>query len=84
MVVDEPNVVNVIIAKGLNLTSEDLQVQLLQLMRTRQLVTEIGILNAPLDFLLVPLVARDSGELRPPLKTHLVGVNDSQSAANIL
>ncbi|KAJ5656153.1 hypothetical protein N7507_008103 [Penicillium longicatenatum] len=71
MVVDEPNVVNVIIAKDLNLTSEDLQVQILQLMRTRQLVTEIGILNAPLDFLLVPLVARDSGELRPPLKSHL-------------
>ncbi|KAJ5918962.1 hypothetical protein N7466_009905 [Penicillium verhagenii] len=71
MIADEPNVVNIIIAKNFNLTSEDFQVQSLQLMRTRQLVTEIGILNAPTDFLFVPLVARDSAELHPPLKTHL-------------
>ncbi|KAJ6006075.1 hypothetical protein N7451_004019 [Penicillium sp. IBT 35674x] len=71
MVANEPNVVNVIIAKHFNLTSEDFQVQAMQLMRTRQLVTEIGILNAPLDFLFVPLVARDSAELHPPLKAHL-------------
>ncbi|KAJ5527442.1 hypothetical protein N7513_011601 [Penicillium frequentans] len=71
MVANEPNVVNVVIAKEFNLTSEDFQVQVLQLMRTRQLVTEIGILNAPLEFLFVPLVARDSAELHPPLKAHL-------------
>ncbi|KAJ5653809.1 hypothetical protein N7490_000812 [Penicillium lividum] len=71
MVADEPNVVNVIIAKDFNLTSEDFQAQALQLMRTKQLVTEISILNAPADFLFVPVVARDSAELHPPLKTHL-------------
>lgn len=53
-------------------------------MRTRQLVTETGILNAPPDFLFVALVARDSAELNPPLKTHLVGTFDSQSAADII
>lgn len=42
-------------------------------MRTKKLVTEIGILNAPTDFLFIPLVVRETDQLRPPLKTHLVG-----------
>jgi len=43
-------------------------------MRTKKLITEVGILNAPSDFLFIPLVVRESDQLRPPLKTHLVSV----------
>ena len=41
-------------------------------MRSRELVTESGIMNAPEDFLFIPLVSRDSDQLQPPLKKHLV------------
>ncbi|KAJ5697426.1 hypothetical protein N7488_011110 [Penicillium malachiteum] len=68
---EEPNVVNIVIAKSFNVTNEDVQVQALQLMRARKLATEVGILQAPDDFLFVPLVIRESDELQPPLKTHL-------------
>lgn len=43
-------------------------------MRSRELVTESGILSAPEDFLFIPLVARDFDQLQPPLKTHLVRI----------
>lgn len=42
-------------------------------MRTRKLAIEMGILNAPEDFLFLPLVVRETDQLRPPLKIHLVG-----------
>ncbi|KAJ5587526.1 uncharacterized protein N7459_003291 [Penicillium hispanicum] len=70
---DEVNIVNVVIAKNFNLVDEDIQVQMLQLMLTRKLVTETGNLNAPRDFLFLPLVARETDQLQPPLKTHLNG-----------
>lgn len=41
-------------------------------MRSKKLLTEHGILNAPENFLFIPLVARDSDQLQPPLKKHLV------------
>ncbi|OQD74875.1 hypothetical protein PENDEC_c009G05782 [Penicillium decumbens] len=69
---DDTNVVNVVIAQHFNLVDEDVQVQALQLMRTKKLITEVGILNAPSDFLFIPLVVRESDQLRPPLKTHLI------------
>ena len=47
-------------------------------MRTRKLATEVGTLYAPADFLFVPLVIRDSDELLPPLKSHLVRIQISQ------
>lgn len=43
-----------------------------QLMRSRKLVTETVILNAPEDFLFVPLVVREGDQLHPPFKFHLV------------
>ncbi|KAJ5152176.1 hypothetical protein N7492_010471 [Penicillium capsulatum] len=67
----ENNVVNIVIAKNFNLVDEDVQVQILQLMRARKLATEVGILNAPQDFVFVPVVVRESDQLKPPLKTHL-------------
>ncbi|KAJ5315670.1 hypothetical protein N7476_005977 [Penicillium atrosanguineum] len=50
------NVVNIVIAKDFNLVDDDVQVQVLQLMRSKNLVTEMGFLNAPEDFLFIPLV----------------------------
>ncbi|KAJ5458136.1 hypothetical protein N7475_009524 [Penicillium sp. IBT 31633x] len=66
------NVVNIVVAKNFNRVSDDVQVYMLQLMRSRELVTESGILSAPEDFLFIPLVARDFDQLQPPLKTHLI------------
>lgn len=44
-------------------------------MRSRELVTESGILSATEDFLFIPLVSRDSDQLQPPLKKHMVIVD---------
>ncbi|KAJ5347563.1 hypothetical protein MYU51_003759 [Penicillium brevicompactum] len=66
------NVVNIVIAKNFNFISDDLQMHFLQLMRSRELVTESGILIAPEEFLFIPLVVRDSDQLQPPLRKHLV------------
>lgn len=41
-------------------------------MRARKLVTEAGSLGAPGDFLFIPVVVRESNNLQPPLKIHLV------------
>ncbi|EKV05734.1 GTP-binding protein rhoC domain protein [Penicillium digitatum] len=65
------NVVNVVIAKNFNFVSDDIQMHMLQLMRVGELVTESGTLSAPQDFLFIPLVARDSNQLQPPLKPHM-------------
>ena len=35
-------------------------------------MTEAGTLEAPADFLFVPVVVCESGQLRPPLTTHMV------------
>ncbi|OQE31385.1 hypothetical protein PENSTE_c001G06529 [Penicillium steckii] len=66
------NVVSVVIAKNFNLVEEDVQVQALQLMRTRKLVTEGGTITAPDNFIFIPLVVRESEQLEPPLRTHLI------------
>ncbi|CEJ58796.1 hypothetical protein PMG11_07442 [Penicillium brasilianum] len=84
---DGINVVNIVIAKSFNLVDDDIQVQALQvslwssmmeryspssqLMRTRKLATGPGMLNAPTDFLFIPVVVRETDQLDPPLNTHL-------------
>ncbi|KAK4863041.1 hypothetical protein LT330_010623 [Penicillium expansum] len=65
------NVVNIVVAKNFNFVSDDIQMHMLQLMRSRELVTESGTLSAPQDFLFIPLVERDSDQLQPPLKPHM-------------
>lgn len=44
-------------------------------MRTRKLVTESGILNAPDHFLFIPIGVRESDQLNPPLQAHLVSLS---------
>ncbi|KAF3384663.1 hypothetical protein F1880_002442 [Penicillium rolfsii] len=68
---DEINVVNIVIAKNFNYIEDDIQVQALQLMRTRWLATEPGMLKAPAEFLFLPLVVRERDQLDPPLNSHL-------------
>ncbi|OOQ85502.1 hypothetical protein PEBR_24961 [Penicillium brasilianum] len=68
---DGNNVVNIVIAKNFNLVDDDIQVQALQLMRTRKLATGSGMLNAPTGFLFIPVVVRETDQLDPPLNTHL-------------
>jgi len=41
-------------------------------MRTRKLATEGGFINAPENFLFIPLVVRELDQLEPPLRKHLV------------
>ena len=44
-----------------------------QLLRSKKLITETGVLYAPeRNFLFVPLIVRDFGRLHPPLNPHLV------------
>lgn len=53
-------------------------------MRTKTLVTETGLLNAPEDFLFIAIVVRESDQLRPPLKIHLVCIFAGSTPAGIL
>ncbi|EPS32357.1 hypothetical protein PDE_07317 [Penicillium oxalicum 114-2] len=68
---EETNVVNVVIAKNFNLVDHEIQLQALQLMRSRRLIMEPRTLIAPADFLFIPLVVRESDQLQPPLNGHL-------------
>ncbi|KAL4868053.1 hypothetical protein BDV12DRAFT_107739 [Aspergillus spectabilis] len=66
--------VEAVIAKNFDYASESIQLEALELMRSKKLTTPSGVLEAPEHFLLVPVVARDSGQVRPKLVAHL---NDS-------
>ncbi|KAE8154982.1 hypothetical protein BDV25DRAFT_64167 [Aspergillus avenaceus] len=64
-------VVAVIIAKNFNLVDESVQVQALELMRSRRLAARDGLLETPVDFLFVPLIVRESEYDQPSLNFHL-------------
>ncbi|KAK1145298.1 hypothetical protein N8T08_004459 [Aspergillus melleus] len=72
----EHKVVDVVIAKNFNHVAEDIQVQALELMRSKKLALKDGVLEAPADFLFVPLLARRSEQDQPKLNPHLVAKND--------
>ncbi|KAL4887288.1 hypothetical protein BJY04DRAFT_742 [Aspergillus karnatakaensis] len=63
--------VNAVIAKNLDYACESIQLEALELMRSKKLVTSRGILEAPTNFLLIAIVVRDSGQARPKLVAHL-------------
>ena len=44
-------------------------------MRSKKITTGKTSFTAPVDFLFVPLVARDSDNQRPKLNAHLVGLH---------
>ncbi|RHZ68033.1 hypothetical protein CDV55_101439 [Aspergillus turcosus] len=64
-------VVDVVIAKNFNYVDEGIQVHALELMRSKRLNTHHGPIEAPPDFLFVPLVVRSSDQLNPRLNHHL-------------
>ncbi|KAI9796103.1 MAG: hypothetical protein M1833_006525 [Piccolia ochrophora] len=68
---DEPelSLANVLIAKELNLASRQVQIQALELIRTRRILTRTAFHNAPKRFLFVTLLSSDSAS--PPLVSHL-------------
>ncbi|KAL4974005.1 hypothetical protein BDW66DRAFT_93424 [Aspergillus desertorum] len=69
---NEPgSIVNVVIAKNFDYAPENIQLEALELMRSRKLPTESGVLEAPTHFLFVPIVVRDSSQVRPILNAHL-------------
>ncbi|PWY65574.1 hypothetical protein BO70DRAFT_185534 [Aspergillus heteromorphus CBS 117.55] len=51
-------IVNVVIAKNFNHVNDDIQRQALELMHSKRLATQAGILEAPAEFLFVPLTVR--------------------------
>ncbi|PLB44254.1 hypothetical protein P170DRAFT_367747 [Aspergillus steynii IBT 23096] len=67
----EHRVVDVVIAKNFNHVAEDVQVQALELMRSKKLALKDGMLEAPADFLFVPLLVRRSEQDQPKLNAHL-------------
>ncbi|KAF7586033.1 hypothetical protein BBP40_009650 [Aspergillus hancockii] len=64
-------IVNVVIAKNFDHVDNDIQLHALELMRSKNLSTHIGLLEAPVDFLFVPLVTRNSEHDQPILNFHL-------------
>ncbi|KAL2865108.1 uncharacterized protein BJX67DRAFT_188328 [Aspergillus lucknowensis] len=74
---EEPNVAprhrifDVVIAKNLDHASNSIQLEALELMRSKRLATGNILLEAPAHFLFVPVIARDAGQVRPKLNTHL-------------
>ncbi|GFG19527.1 hypothetical protein IFM5058_10185 [Aspergillus udagawae] len=67
----DKKVVDVVIAKNFNYVDEDIQLHALELMRSKRLNTNHGPIEAPPDFLFVPLVVRSSDQLHPRLNHHL-------------
>jgi hypothetical protein len=67
----ELEVINVVVAKNFNHVDEYIQLQTLELIHSKKLMTAKADLNAPENFLFVPLVARNTDILQPGLNTHL-------------
>lgn len=68
---DGRKVVNVIIAKHFNRVNEDIQIRILELLRSKQLTIGDAVLTAPTNFLFLPLVVRKPEQFQPPLNKHL-------------
>ncbi|KAI9847665.1 MAG: hypothetical protein M1838_000811 [Thelocarpon superellum] len=67
--IDTRKIANVVIAKNLDLASQQVQVQALELLRTRRMFTRTEIHAAPQSFLFIPLIA--GTQPNPQLMRHL-------------
>ncbi|KAL5046113.1 hypothetical protein BDW71DRAFT_71084 [Aspergillus fruticulosus] len=65
------SIVDVVIARNFDYAPESIQLEALELMRSRKLTTGSGVLEAPTHFLFVPIVVRDSSQVQRKLNTHL-------------
>ncbi|PYH97959.1 hypothetical protein BO71DRAFT_426515 [Aspergillus ellipticus CBS 707.79] len=64
-------VVNVVIAKNFNHANDEIQRQALELMHSKKLATQAGILEAPAEFLFLPLIVRSAEQDQPRLNPHV-------------
>ncbi|OJJ61805.1 hypothetical protein ASPSYDRAFT_143794 [Aspergillus sydowii CBS 593.65] len=67
----EYSTVDVVIAKNFDCASQDIQLQALDLMRSKKLATGNDVIEAAPRFLFVSVVQRDPGQVRPKLNAHL-------------
>ncbi|KAE8369659.1 hypothetical protein BDV27DRAFT_165129 [Aspergillus caelatus] len=67
----ENRAVNVVVAKNFDHAADRIQLQALELMRSKKLNTHNGFLEAPEDFLFIPLVMRKTEHDQPVLNFHL-------------
>ncbi|PKY00084.1 hypothetical protein P168DRAFT_322542 [Aspergillus campestris IBT 28561] len=70
-VAPELPIVDVVIATNFNYVDERIQLQALELMRSKKLVAQDGIYVAPERFVFLPLVATASSDAQPKLNRHL-------------
>ncbi|KAL4795848.1 hypothetical protein BDV19DRAFT_157929 [Aspergillus venezuelensis] len=63
---------DVIIAKNFDYVPENVQLEALELIRSKKLTTANGVLETPSRSLFVPVVVRDAGQVRPKLNKHLI------------
>ncbi|KAL1966886.1 hypothetical protein VTN77DRAFT_3851 [Rasamsonia byssochlamydoides] len=69
---DERKVVNVVIAKNFNRTRDDIQIQALELLRSRRIFTKTAVHGTPKVFLFIAVIASDESSSRKlPLNRHL-------------
>ncbi|KAI9375241.1 hypothetical protein BJX61DRAFT_182140 [Aspergillus egyptiacus] len=62
---------DVVIAKNLDHANSNIQLEALELMRSKKLTAGNNIIEAPTHFLFIPVIVRDAGQVRPKLNTHL-------------
>ncbi|KAK2780002.1 hypothetical protein FQN52_002302 [Onygenales sp. PD_12] len=71
-ILDDRKVVNVVIAKNFDQTSNDVQIQALELIRTKRIYTRTAVHSAPASFLFIPLVESKSRALSSLFNRHLI------------
>ncbi|KAL3432444.1 hypothetical protein BDV09DRAFT_197743 [Aspergillus tetrazonus] len=65
------SIADVVIAKNFDYAPERIQLEALELMRSRKLTMCSGVREAPTHFLFVPVVVHDLSQVRPKLNVHL-------------
>ncbi|KAL8803646.1 MAG: hypothetical protein Q9182_003061 [Xanthomendoza sp. 2 TL-2023] len=67
----EPRIADVVIIKNLNLASYDIQIQVLELIRTRRMFTHTAVVTAPKTFGIVILQSNEGPHLNKHLNDHI-------------
>lgn len=68
---DDRSIANVVLITGLSLASEDIQIQALELLRTKRIFTHTAIHTAPKTFLLVLVTSSSEPRLNHHLRDHI-------------
>lgn len=76
---DDRNIANVVLITGLSSASDNIQIQALELLRTKRIFTHTAVHTAPKTFLLVVLTSSSE----PLLNHHLVGLVTHSSGTGL-